>query len=175
VDTVISVSRPPQSVAACQAKLASMRERCEALAREREAPSQAASPAVLALARLLDDQGVLGAPVPGCRDSKGELRTPECLRLRGSEWAVVALTVYNAGQEPWAPVQATLRPTAGGEPRIIRALLPLQAAIAPGEAVRVAVEVAMPRRRKGCWFSESHTLTVCDSAGACLSIQDVRL
>jgi uncharacterized protein (TIGR02268 family) len=175
VDTLISVSRPPQSVAACQAEWVATHERCEALARELEAPSRAASPAALVLAGLLDAGGMRGRSLLGCDESKGDLRTKDCVRLRASEWAVVALTVRNAGKETWAPVKAELRPTAGGEPRTVRALLPLQATIAPGAAVRVAVEVEMPRRKWETWLTESHALTVCDAAGLCLSFVNVEL
>jgi uncharacterized protein (TIGR02268 family) len=175
VDTVISVNRPQQSVAACQAELVATQQRCDALERRLQAQAHTASPAVLALAGLLDMNGVLGARLLNCEDSQGELRIPLCLRLRATGWAVMVLTVHNLGKEPWVPVQATLLPMADGKPRTARALIPRQATIAPGEEVQVAVEVEMPQRDKKLWITEDHTLTVCDAGSRCLSVQNVKL
>jgi uncharacterized protein (TIGR02268 family) len=175
VDTVVLVSRPPEPAVACQVELAATHERCDALARELEADSRRVSPAALALAGLLDSQGVKGGQLSGCADRKGALRTRDCVRLRGSAWAVMFFDVINAGKEPWTPVQATLRPTVGGEPRTVGALLSLQATVAPGVAVRVAVEVEMSQSEQESWFTESYTLAVCDAAGRCLTFENVEL
>ncbi len=175
VDTVISVRRPPQSLSACQAEWVAMHERCEAPLREKEAPAPPPSPAALVLAGLLDETGAEGVRLDKCPQLEGELRTRVCVGLRGPGWIVVAATVSNAGAQPWRPVQATLRPTVGGEPREGRIHLFPREALGPGQEVHMAVEVELPRRKRNRWLTERHTLTVCDTEGRCLIFKEVRL
>jgi hypothetical protein len=48
-------------------------------------------------------------------------------------------------------------------------------AIAPGEQVSLAVEVEMPHRDREEWLSERYTLTLCDEARHCLTVQNLKL
>jgi hypothetical protein len=131
-------------------------------------------PAAVALAGWVDDQG-LKVEKPGpCKTRAGELRPKNCVPMRGSTWAVVTLVVENTGKEPWVPTWAELTPTASGEPRKARAVLPLNGIIPPGESASIAVEVELPRSNQD-WFSQSYTLTLCDAAGRCLTVLDLKL
>ncbi len=179
-DTVVNVSRPPQTVEACRVELAATRERCEAQAKELEelkARPPAVSPAAVALAGLVDDKGMTAQDFrEACEAVRGELRPVECRGLGASTWSVVVLEVSNTGAEPWAPAWAEVTPAAGGEPRRARAVLSGQATIPPGGAVSVAVEVEMPAREPGEWLSALHALRVCNADGSrCLSVPEVRL
>jgi uncharacterized protein (TIGR02268 family) len=177
VDTVITVSRPPQPPEACPSEQTSTRERCEAQGRELaqlKAQLQAISPAAGALAGWMNDSGMQVKTSP-CKTGAGELHSENCFRMRGSTWAVVKLDpVTNTGKDPWAPTWAELTPTAGGKPRRARALLPLNRVISPGESVSIAVEVEMPPLNQR-WLSQSYTLTLCDVTGRCLTVLDLKL
>ena len=180
VDTVVNVSRPQQTVEACRVELSATRERCEEQARELEelkARPPAVSPAAVALAGFVDLKGMAAQNFWGeCFRVRGELRAGECRGLGASTWSVVVLEVSNTGAEPWAPAWAVVTPTAGGEPRRARAVLAGQAAIPPGSAVSVAVEVEMPARKQREWLQALHALRVCDAAGSrCLFVPQVRL
>jgi hypothetical protein len=51
-----------------------------------------------------------------------------------------------------------------------------QAAIPPGGAASVAVEVEMPGRERDEWLSAVHALRVCNGDGSrCLSVPQVKL
>lgn len=176
VDTVVTVSRPQLPAEACQAELIAARQRCEAQEQELKAWLPAASPAALGLAGLVGEDGVKVEPHDGTVAGLGSRQSVVLTRMRAADWAVVVLrAVTNTGQEPWAPAWAEFTPMAGGPPRKARALLPLQVAIAPGEVVSMAVEVEMPRRGREEWLTERYSLTLCDEARHCLTVQDLKL
>lgn len=179
VDTVVTVNRPQLPTEACQAEVLAARHRCEAQEQELKqlkAWLPAASPAALGLAGLVGEGGVKveqdSSKVAGLRP----LESVGLTRMRAAEWAVVVLhKVRNHGQEPWAPTWAEFTPMAGGPPRKARALLPLRGVIAPGEQVRMAIEVEMPLRERREWLTEHYALTLCDGARHCLAVQDLKL
>jgi uncharacterized protein (TIGR02268 family) len=181
VDSVVSVSRPRQTVEACRAELASTRERCEAQSKELEelkARPSVVSPAAVALAGLVDADGLRFQDFSdaSCDSFSGELRLAQCRSLGGRTWSVVAFEVSNLGEEPWTPAWAEVTPAAGREPRRARTVLSTQAPIPPGGTMSVAVEVEMPSRAEERWLRAPHTLRVCDAAGRrCLALPQVRL
>jgi uncharacterized protein (TIGR02268 family) len=179
VDTVVTVNRPQEPTEACQAELLAARQRCEAQEQELEqlkAWLPATSPAALGLAGLVDKDGVKVERDPDKVAGLRPLKSTGLTRMRAAEWAVVVLhAVRNSGQGPWAPTWAEFTPMAGGPPRKARALLPLRVAIAPGEEVRMAIEVEMPQRDRREWLNERYSLTLCDGARHCLTIQDLKL
>jgi uncharacterized protein (TIGR02268 family) len=180
VDTVVTVSRPRQTVEACRVELSATRERCEAQAKELEALKSrppVVSPAAVVLAGLVDEHGMKAEDFwQGCRWVEGAFHAVQCKGLGASTWTVVVLEVSNGGVEPWVPAWAEVTPAAGGEPRRARAVLSGQAAIPPGDAVGVAVEVEMPLRKPGAWLQEPHSLRVCNGDGSrCLSAPLVKL
>ncbi len=180
VDTLVSVSRPPQTLEACHGEMASMRERCEAQGQQLEelkAQPPALSPAAVVLAGLVDSEGMTGLNLKdSCVLVSGELHPARCWGFGASTWSVVALEVSNLGAEPWTPSWAEVTPTAGGAPRRARTVLSTQASIPPGGTVSVTVEVLMPRRKKEEWLRALHTLRVCDATGSrCLFLPKVRL
>ncbi|HYH98653.1 DUF2381 family protein, partial [Hyalangium sp.] len=139
VDDVVNVSRPQQTVEACRVELSASRERCAAQSKELEelkARPPALSPAAVALAGFVDDDGMRGKDfLPECRTVRGELRLVECKGLGGKTWSVVVLEVSNTGGEPWVPAWAEVTPAAGGEPRRARAVLTGQAPLPPRGSV----------------------------------------
>jgi uncharacterized protein (TIGR02268 family) len=168
-DSMVSVSRPQQPVAACQVEVSATRERCEAQRREAEelsARPMSASPASVALAGLEHMEGVRGQEVKECRRVNGEFRAARCKVFAASTWAVVVLEVSNKGTEPWVPAWAVFTHLAGGESRRARTLLAMQAGIPPGGAAGVSVEVELPTREPGEWLRAPHSLRVCDAAGS---------
>jgi uncharacterized protein (TIGR02268 family) len=180
VDEVVNVRRPQQTVGACRVELSATRERCEAQSKELEelkARPPVLSPAAVALAGLVDEEGMRGKDFEhACFEVRGELRLVECKGLGASTWSVVVLEVINTGGEPWAPAWAEVTPAAGGEPRRARAVLTGQATLSTTGSVRVAVEVEMPARKPGEWLSALHTLRVCNGDGSrCLSVPQVML
>jgi uncharacterized protein (TIGR02268 family) len=181
VDGLVNVSRPQQTFEACRVELSATRERCEAQAKELEALKArpaALSPAAVALAGFVNDEGMRGREFDReCFEARGgELRPVVCWGLGGATWSVVVLEVSNTGGEPWVPAWAEVTPT-GGEPRRARVLLPVQATIPPGSVVAVAVEVEMPPREDPTeWLSALHTVRVCNGDGSrCLSVPKVKL
>ncbi|MDC0709351.1 DUF2381 family protein [Stigmatella sp. ncwal1] len=179
-DTVVNVSRPPQTTEACRVELSVTRERCEIQNKELEAlraRSQTVSPAAVALAELVDDQGMRTEDLnESCFKARGELRPTQCRALGASTWTVLVLEVSNGGAAPWAPAWAEVTPVSGGVPRRARAVLSRQASILPGEEVRVAVEVEMLERVKKEWLEAPHALRLCDAAESrCLSLSNVPL
>jgi uncharacterized protein (TIGR02268 family) len=180
VDTVVNVSRPPQTVEACRVELSVTRERCETQGRELEAlraRSLTVSPAAVALAELVDKEGMKAEDFEeSCLKVRGELLPAQCRALGASTWTVLVLEVSNGGESPWAPVWAEVAPVSAGGPRRARAVLSRQATILPGEKMRVAVEVEMPVRESQEWLGAPHTLRLCDAAGSrCLSLSRVKL
>ncbi len=179
VDTVVTVNRPQPPAEACQAELIAARQRCEAQEQELKqlkARLPAVSPAAIGLAGLVTQDGVKVEQHRGDVTGLGPLQNVKLTWMRAADWAVVVLhEVRNTGQEPWAPTWAEFTPIAGGPPRKVRALLPLQVAIAPGEQGSMAVEVEMPWRDWREWLSERHSLTLCDEAGHCLIVQNLKL
>jgi uncharacterized protein (TIGR02268 family) len=178
-DGLVNVSRPPQTVEACRVELSATRERCEAQAKKLEelkARPAAVSPAAVALAGLVDKDGMTARDFKrACSKVQGELRAGQCRGLGALTWSVVVLEVSNTG-EPWVPAWAEVTPAAGGEPRRARAVLPVQATIPPGGAVSVAVEVEMPARKLGEWLKAPHSLRVCNEDGSrCLFVPEVEL
>lgn len=180
-DGLVNVSRPQQTFEACRVELSATRERCEAQAKELEvlkARPATLNPAAVALAGLVDRQGMRGKHFEqGCYEARGgELGPVLCWGLGGETWSVVVLEVSNTGSEPWAPEWAEVTPE-GGEPRRARAVLSGQAPIPPGGVVSVAVEVAMPARKKPeTWLEAPHTVRVCNGDGSrCLSVPKVTL
>jgi uncharacterized protein (TIGR02268 family) len=175
VDTVVNISRPQQTVEACRVELSTTRERCEAQIKELEelkARPPAVSPAAVALVGLVDADGMRVRDFRReCFRVVGEFGAAQCKGLGASTWTVVVLGVRNGGADPWTPAWAEVAPAAGGEPRRARAVLSGQAAIPPGGAVSVAVEVEMPARKKEAWLQEPHSLRVCNGDGSrCLSV-----
>ncbi|WP_224373074.1 DUF2381 family protein [Hyalangium versicolor] len=179
VDTVVSVSRPQQTVEACRVELAVTRERCEAQSGELEelkARPPAVSPAAVALAGLVDADGMMVLVWQECRRAKGEFRIDQCRVLAASTWTVVVFEVSNPGAEPWTPAWAEVTPAAGGVARRARAVLSGQVAIPPGGTVSVAIEVEMPGREPEAWLQALHSLRVCNADGSrCLSVPQVTL
>jgi uncharacterized protein (TIGR02268 family) len=179
VDEVVHVSRPQRGGETCREELSATRERCEAQARELEelkARPPALSPAAVALAGFVDKDGMKGKDfVQVCSKVPGDVRPTECWGLGGATSSVVVFEVSTTEGEPWAPAWAEVTPTGGGEPRRARAILTGQATTAG--AVRVAVEVEMPRRKKPEeWLSAQHALRVCNADGSrCLSVSQVEL
>ncbi|WP_281247993.1 DUF2381 family protein [Stigmatella erecta] len=179
-DTVVNVSRPPQTMEACRVELSVTRERCETQRQELEAlraRSLTVSPAAVALAELVDKEGMKAEnSKESCLNARGELRPAQCRALGASTWTVLVLEVSNGGESPWAPVWAEVAPVSGGGPRRARAVISRQATILPGEKVSVAVEVEMPVRESQEWLREPHALRLCDAAGSrCLSLSRVKL
>ena len=179
-DGVVNVRRPQQTVEECRLELSATRDRCEVQAKELEelkARTPAVSPAAVALAEVVDLNGVRGEDFgPFCFEVRGELRSVQCRGLGASTWTVVVLKVSNTGAEPWAPAWAEVTPAAGGEPRRARAVLSGLATIPPGGSVGVAVEVEMPVRQQGEWLRAMHALRVCNGDGSrCLSVPQVKL
>ncbi len=178
VDTVVTVRRPPQSPTACQPELLSLRERYEAQGRELEqlkAQRTTVSPAALGLAGWVDKHGIRVEVSTQCKATGEKLLILSCMRMRASQWIVVVLVVHNTGQEPWAPTWAEFSPTAGGASRKARALLPVNAVIPPGKVANLAVDLEMPSQPRQGWFAQSHTLTLCDAAGRCLTLPNLLL
>jgi uncharacterized protein (TIGR02268 family) len=180
VDTVVNVSRPQQTVEACRVELSVTRERCEAQLKELEeltARPPAVSPAAVALAGLVDADGMKVKDFrEACAEVLGEFGAAQCRGLAASTWTVLVLEVSNTGPEPWAPAWAEVTPAAGGEPRRARAVLSGQAAISPGVAVSVALEVEMPARKPEEWLRALHSLRVCNADGSrCLTVPQVKL
>ncbi|ADO73751.1 conserved uncharacterized protein [Stigmatella aurantiaca DW4/3-1] len=180
VDTVVNVSRPPQTVEACHVELSVTRERCEKQGQELEAlraRSLTVSPAAVALAELVDDNGMkAGNLKKSCLDAPGEFLPIRCRALGASTWTVVVFEVSNGGEAPWAPAWAEVTPGSEGVPRRARAVLASRATVLPGKEVSVAVEVEMPVRKPQEWLEAPHTLRLCDAAGSrCLSLSQVRL
>jgi uncharacterized protein (TIGR02268 family) len=180
VDTVVNVSRPQQTVEACRVELSVTRERCEAQLKELEeltARPPAVSPAAVALAGLVDADGMKVKDFrEACAEVLGEFGAAQCRGLAAATWTVLVLEVSNTGPEPWAPAWAEVTPAAGGEPRRARLVLSGQAAIPPGVAVSVAVEVEMPARTPEEWLRARHSLRVCNADGSrCMSVPLVKL
>jgi uncharacterized protein (TIGR02268 family) len=179
VDTVVTVSRPQQSIEACQAELSSTHEQCEAQGRELaqlEAQLPAISRAVLALSGGVGSEGVHASTCPAVGPSEKGFAVDTCSILRASGWAVVTLLeLLNMGAEPWTPSWAEFTPMAGGAPWKARALFPLHVTLLPGAAVSMAVEVELPEQKRELWFRQGFTLTLCDEAGRCLVVPDVKL
>jgi len=179
-DGLVNVSRPQQTVEACRVELSAVRERCEAQSKELEelkARPPAVSPAAVALAGLVDLEGMKGQDFwQECRRVVGEFRAAQCRGLAASTWTVVVLEVSTRGPEPWTPAWAEVTPAAGGEPRRARAVLSGQVAIPSGGPVSVAVEVEMPVRKREEWLRALHSLRVCNADGSrCLSVPEVTL
>ncbi|EAU66380.1 DUF2381 family protein [Stigmatella aurantiaca] len=179
-DIVVNVSRPPQTVEACRAELSVTREHCEAQGKELEAlraRSLTVSPAAVALAELVDKEGMkTGNFKESCLDAPGEFRPTRCRALGASAWTVFVFEVSNGGEAPWAPAWAEVTPDSGGVPRRARAVLARRATVLPGEEVSVAVEVEMPVRKPQEWLEAPHALRLCDAAGSrCLSLSRVLL
>ncbi|SEL65791.1 Myxococcus xanthus paralogous family TIGR02268 [Stigmatella aurantiaca] len=90
VDTVVNVSRPPQTVEACRVELSVTREHCEAQSQELEAlraRSLTVSPAAVALAELVDKEGMKAENFEeSCLKARGELRPTQCRTLGASTW-----------------------------------------------------------------------------------------
>lgn len=159
VDTVVTVRRPQPPAEPCL-----------------KAQLPTAIPASLGLAGLVDKEGVKVEISRYPITSPGPLTVGALWRLRGSTWAVVVLeAVTNTGQEPWTPAWAEVTSSSGGPSRKARALLPLQVTLEPHEPVRMAVEVEMPQRGRPKWLQEPHTLALCDAAGRCLTLPNVKL
>jgi uncharacterized protein (TIGR02268 family) len=180
VDTVVNVSRPQRAAEACRVELAAERERCDAQSKELEelkARPPAVSPAAVALAGLVDLEGMKARDFwQECSRVVGEFGAAKCTGLGASTWTVVVLEVSNGGPEPWTPAWAEVTPAAGGEPRRARAVLSGEAAIPPGGAVSVAVELEMPVRKREEWLRALHSLRVCNADGSrCLSVPEVKL
>jgi uncharacterized protein (TIGR02268 family) len=179
-DTVVNVSRPPQTVEACRVELSVTRERCETQGQELEAlraRSLTVSPAAVALAEFVDKDGMkTGNFKESCFDAPGEFLPIRCRALGASTWTVFVFEVSNGGEAPWAPAWAEVTPDSGGVPRRARAVLARRATILPGEKVSVAVEVEMPVRKPQEWLEAPHALRLCDAAGSrCLSLSRVLL
>jgi len=178
-DIMVSVSRPPQTIEACQVELTSQRERCEAQRQELAALKTrpaAMDPAAVGLTEWGDmtQLQVLNLEVQ-CSKARGEIRPSQCRGFKTTTWVVAVFEATNPGSEPWAPAWAEFTPMAGGPPRRAHQVMSRQASIPPGGTVGVAVEVQFPTRSK----EEGrglHILRVCDGAGSrCLSIADVKL
>ena len=180
VDEVVSVSRPQQPGEACRLELAATHERCEALRQELEALKARPplrSPAAVALAGVVDDQGLLWRrlQVVALKPHDG-LLTEMSEGLGATTWSVVVLQVRNTDGAPWTPAWAEVIPVAGGAPRRARAVLSEQAILPPGASMKVAVEVEMPWRMPNTWLSAPHALRVCNGDGSqCLSVPQVSL
>jgi uncharacterized protein (TIGR02268 family) len=179
VDEVVKVRRPPQTLGACRVELSATREQCEPQTRELaelKARPAAVSPAAVALAGLVDADGMSATAFDDCLGQQGGLRVARCQGLGAATWSVVVLEVHNTGDEPWTPAWAEVTPAAGGEPRRARTVLLTQAAVPPGSTVSVAVEVEMPERKYKDWLQAPHSLRVCDEAGRrCLTVFKVKL
>ena len=182
VDSVVTVSRPPQPAEACRVELSALHERCDAQGKELEelrARPPAISPAALGfavLSGLVDRKGMKVEQNRSRSSEDGELLSERYTALAASTWTVVALEVSNTGTEPWEPAWAELTPVAGGEPLRARSVLSRQAPLPPGSSVSVAVEVEMPVRAQKGWLKEWHILRLCDAAATrCLSGLRVKL
>ena len=180
VDSVVNVSRPQQPVEACQVELSATRERCEAQSKELEelrARPPAVSPAAVALAGIMDKNGMRGADLwAQCSRVDGALHPVRCRGLGALTWSVVVLELSNTGEQSWAPAWAEVTPAEGGPPRRARAVVSGQATFPPGGTMSVAIEVEMPARAPGEWLQALHTLRVCNATGSrCFSISKVKL
>jgi uncharacterized protein (TIGR02268 family) len=179
VDTVITVSRPRLPTEACQAELIATQQRCEAQEQElRQLRAQlpASSPAALGLAGWVGEDGMKVERHEVTVRGLGPLQRVGLTRMRAEQWAVVVLHgVGNTGHKRWAPAWAEFTPMVGGPPLKARALLPLRVAIAPGEQVSMAIEVEMPQQDRREWLNERYSLTLCDEAGHCLTVQNLKL
>jgi len=180
LDSMVSVSRPPQTLEACQVELSSQRERCEAQRQELEALKarpNTMDPAAVGLSEWGDRTKLELIDFKGqCEDALGEIRPSQCRGFRTATWSVAVFEVTNSGSEPWTPAWAEFTPREGGPSRRAHQVLSRQASIPPGGMVGVAVEVQLLTRSREERIRKPRILRVCDAAGSrCLSIANVEL
>jgi uncharacterized protein (TIGR02268 family) len=144
VDTLLQVRRRPQPLEACQAELARTRARCDGSSAE-----------VWVLARRLGKAGVTSTrllPSADKRAAQSGLSVKWGLLHRAETFWLLVLTLDNAaGQEPWAPTEATLTPLSPGGSKAalapavaVRTVSLEEGALAPGSRGRLAVETEPP-------------------------------
>ncbi|WP_186002212.1 DUF2381 family protein [Corallococcus sp. Z5C101001] len=156
-DGRIQVFRRPQSIGALQAELADMREQLKAKDAELEtlrARSNMSSPGGLALAGLLDEDGVSPSRIKpqAVKEMQSSLRVMGGVSLRAPAWSVVSVSVKNYGKTPWTPTEARLTSSTGGTQVPVLGVRMKQSQIGPGEAGTVVVEVEKPDWDAGTVF-----------------------
>ncbi|MBZ4423321.1 DUF2381 family protein [Myxococcus sp. RHSTA-1-4] len=135
-----------------------------------DAPRAPPRPEDFVLLGYVDENGVrTGAAGPANDEARG-LRSSAGGSYRGKAWALVDVMIWNAaGQQPWAPREATFTSKRGVTLRA-RVVTVGGGEIAPGAALRVlAVVDALPKNA-----GEVFTLEVRGSGGRSLVIPDVR-
>jgi uncharacterized protein (TIGR02268 family) len=140
VDGEVKVERRPRTPEAMEARLARQEEELTDL----RARCEANGPTALALAGLLDVEGVKARRLEGFdKDAQDGLRVSTGTGYRATRWALASLRVRNlSGQKPWEPGQAHLTRADGTR---LKARLRLdKARLAPGEEGVVAVETDAP-------------------------------
>ncbi|MFB1484426.1 DUF2381 family protein [Corallococcus sp. RDP092CA] len=157
VDTRVEVSRRPVSPEALQAELSEVRAQLKAKDAELaaiRARGDASSPAALALAGLLDADGVSARRIDGQpkKEMQSSLRVMDGFSLRASAWGMVSVEVKNYGKTPWTPTEARLTRSTGGVPVHVLGIHMKQPQIGPGEIVTVAVETEKPAWDSGTLF-----------------------
>ncbi|NOK23016.1 DUF2381 family protein [Corallococcus carmarthensis] len=167
VDTRVEVSRHPLAPEALQAELSEVR--AQLAAKEAElaalrARGDASSPAALALAGLLDADGVSARRVAQQpeKEMQSSLRVMDGFSFRATAWAVVSVNVMNAGKTPWTPTEARLTHSTGGAQVPVLSVRMKQPQIGPGEVGTVVVETEGAAWKRGTLFR----LELVDATGA---------
>ncbi|RKG62758.1 DUF2381 family protein [Corallococcus sp. AB011P] len=158
-DGRVQVFRRAQSIPALQAELAEVRAEIAAL----RARSEVSSPAGLALAGLLDENGVVARKIePQLRqEGQSSLRVMGGFILRAPAWGLVSVQVMNLGKAPWAPTEAHLTNSTGGVQVPVLGVRMKQPRIGPGEVGTVVVATEAPTWNVGTLFR----LELVDEAG----------
>ncbi|NOK16452.1 DUF2381 family protein [Corallococcus carmarthensis] len=167
VDSHVEVSRRPLSPEALQAELSEVR--AQLAAKEAElaalrARGDASSPAALALAGLLDADGVSARRIDRQpeKEMQSSLRVMDGFSFRATAWAVVSLNVKNYGKAPWTPTEARLTRSTGGAQVPVLGVRLKQPQIGPGEVGTVVVETEEAAWPAGTLFR----LELVDATGA---------
>jgi len=137
--------------AACEAELSTQRERGKAMGPAGWVLSGQAGKTGVRVDELKrwSDKGTAGVTAPRVR------------RFRADAWVVLAVEVENESVQPWRPGRAWLESATGSHVQA-RTVGMAPEVLAPGEAGRVVVEFATPRKRPGEVFG----LVVQDANGA---------
>ncbi|MFB1483481.1 DUF2381 family protein [Corallococcus sp. RDP092CA] len=150
VDARVQVFRRAQSIPALQAELAEVRAELAAL----RARSEVSSPAGLALAGLLDENGVVARKLELQLRQEGQssLRVMGGFILRAPAWGLVFMQVMNLGKVPWTPTEARLTHSTGGVQVPVLGVRMKQPRIELGEVGVVMVETEGPDWEVGTLF-----------------------
>ncbi|MFB1482803.1 DUF2381 family protein [Corallococcus sp. RDP092CA] len=149
-DGRVQIFRRAQSIPALQAELAEVRAELASL----RGRSEVASPAGLALAGLLDEDGVVARKLELQLRQEGQssLRVMGGFILRAPAWGLVSVDVMNSGKTPWAPTEARLTHSTGGVQVPVLGVRMKQPRIGPGEVGTILVEATSATWKAGTVF-----------------------